>query len=48
MNLRDDDMCSFFIAYPETIYYAFITCPRASEFWRQIEVWLREKTNSNV
>ena len=31
MNLRDDDMCSFCDASPETTYHAFITCPIASE-----------------
>ena len=41
-------MCSFWDASPETIYHAFITCPRASELWQKIETWLREKTNSNV
>ena len=39
MNLRNDDLCYFCDASPETIYHAFITCPGVSELWRKIEVW---------
>ena len=48
MNLRDDDMCYFCEASPEIIYHAFTTCPRTTELWHKIEVWLCEKTNNNV
>ena len=48
MNLRDGDMCSSYDPSPETIYHAFITCPRASGLWYEIEEWLREKTRNNV
>ena len=45
MNLRDDNICFFWDAFPKTAYHAFISWSRASELWCEIIVWLHVKVS---
>ena len=37
IGFRTDDLCTFCMAEPETLYHIFYQCPRVTQFWEDFE-----------
>ena len=48
INKTDDNLCEYCHKQPETIFYLFVQCEEAKQFWSLLNNWLTKISNINM